>query len=233
MGASPGKPWLRRARSVHEDWLARLPSEKDSLFDDTVEQLESVYAMLSVTLDEALALRAQGALGHARTQAGVAADLFDRLAASLGAVVRTLEQHGRHFGTLPSISPLNPQFFRGETSRRIAWKSSLLCKVLFTGRSRFFHKLHALAEIVEELMGEFRQAAEEIAYGASVQPSAHWKALDILHYDLNTSFREAIVVLKSFLCALPNDQVHPLQQKLLQASRQVSPRRPRVLHGSS
>ena len=231
MADSPAKPWAQRARSVREDWRAWLPAEKDVLFDASLEELETSYSMLSITLDEAFTLRAQGTLVYAREQAGVSADFFDRLAANLLAALRALEDHGRHFGTLPNVAALNPEFFRGEIAQRIAWKSSLLSRVLFSSRPKFFHKLHALAETVEELRREFREAAEEIADGASVQPRADWEALEILHYDLNTCLRETIVVLKSFLCALPNDQVRRFRQKL-QSSGKLPPLRTRVPRGS-
>lgn len=208
------KLWPQRARSVCEDWFAWLPAEKDRLFEATVNELEIFYSMLSVTLDEAFDQRGKGLLAHAQVEAGVSGELFDRLAARLVAALRALEDHARHFGTLPNVAPLNPDFFRGETAQRMARKSSLLQRVLFSTRSKFFHKLRAIAETVEDLQGEFRQVAEEIADGASLHPSAGWEALDVLHYDLNTCLRETIVVLKSFLCALPNEEVQPFGQKL-------------------
>lgn len=203
-----------RARSVRADWFAWLPEEKDELFDAAREELETLYSMLSIALDEALALRDRGRLAHAREQAGVTADLFDRLALRLLSGLRALEDHGRHFGTLPNVASLDPEFFRGDTAQRIARKSSLLSKVLLSARSKFFHKLRALSETVEELCGEFREASEEIADGSSVRPGTHWKALDIGHYDLNTCLRETIVVLKCFLCALPDEEVRPFWEKL-------------------
>ncbi len=214
MGLWGMKPWRLRARTVHEDWQAWLPAEKNQLFGATVVELETCYTMLSITLDEALSLRSQGHLLHAREQAGVCAELFRRLAMRLLTALRALEAHGRHFGTLPSVAPLDPEFFRGETAQIIAWKNQLMSRVLFSLRSRFFHKLRNLAEAVEELEEEFREASDEIAAGSSVHPVADWQALDTRHYDLNTCLRETTVLLKCFLCALPNEQVQLFAQKL-------------------
>ncbi len=214
MGNSRFKLWLQRARTVREDWLAWLPAEQDRLFEGSVALLEAPYAMLSVTLDEAFSLREKGALVHAREQAAVCADLFDRLAGYLLGTLRALEDHGRHFGTLPNVAALNPKFFRGTTAQHISRRSGLLHRVLFSSRSRFFFKLRALVETVEHLREQFRDAAQELADGASVHPGADWLRLDILHYDLNTCLREIIVVLKSFLCALPGEEVQPFRRKL-------------------
>jgi hypothetical protein len=211
-----------RARSVSEDWRASLPVEKDRLFDAAVAELETSYGMLSVALNEALNLHAQGALGHASAQVGISADLFCRLATRLLVPLRALEEHGRHFGTLPSLAPLNAEFFCGQTAQRIARKNHLLSKVLFPTRSRFLHKLRALAEITEELDGEFREAAETIAEGATLYAGDPWRALDALHYDVNTCLRELTVLLKSFLCALPNEEVQPFTQKF-ETVTEVSP----------
>ena len=214
MGNSRAKLWLQRARTVREDWLAWLPVEQDRLFEATIAQLEASYSMLSVTLNEAFSLREKGTLVHAREQAGVCADLVDRLAGYLLGTLHALEDHGRHFGTLPNVAALKPDFFRGQTAQHIARRSSLLHRVLFSSRSRFFFKLRALLEMVEHLRQQFRNAAEELAEGASIHPGADWLQLDLLHYDLNTCLRETIVVLKSFLCALPGEEVQPFRQKL-------------------
>ncbi len=228
MGETRPKNWPQRLRSVRDDWLAWLPAEKDELFDETVEQLELLYGMLSVTLNEAFSLRADGTLGCAREQAGISADLFDLLATRLVPVLSAIEGHGRHFGTLPNVAPLKPAFFRGETAQTNAWRSSLLSKVLFASRSKFFHKLHTLVSTVGELQKEFREAAEEIVTGAAMHPDACWRELDVLHYDLNTCLRETIVLLKSFLLALSNEELPSFRQKLqvpAQVSREVLDRR--------
>ncbi len=214
MGDSRARPWPQRARTVQEDWLAWLPSEKGEVFDGTIGELETYYAMLSVTLDEALALCNCGTIVPAREQARVSADLFDRLAERLVAVLRALHQHGRHFGTLPNVHPLRPDFFRGETAQRYARKNNLLSLVLFPTRTKFFHKLGVLSEALEDLRGEYREAAEEIAEGAAVEPELCWQTLEMLHYDLNTCLREIMVMLKSFLCALPSEELGALRKKL-------------------
>jgi len=199
---------------VREDWFAWLPAEKDGVFDSAKAELEPFYSMLSVTLDEAFSLRDQGVLTHARDHAGVSAELCDRFAARLLAALRTIEEHARHYGTLPNVVPLNPEFFRGETAQRIALKNGLLSKVLFSSRSRVFHKLHALGETIEEARAQFREAAEELLDGAAVHPGHRWDALEVLHYDLNTCLREIMVMLRSLVRALPDEEVQPLRKKL-------------------
>lgn len=205
---------------MRERWGVCLPQEKKRLFDSVVESLEVSYTMGSVALEQALALRGQGALIHARGAAAVAADLLERLAEELLAALGALAQHGRHLGHLPGVLPLNADFFRGELARRIAGWDSLMHHVLLSTRSRFFHKVRALDDAVESLAREFRWTADEIAEGTSVRPESHWASLDALHYDLNTCLRETIVVLKSFLCDLPAEQVERFDRQLA-AQRQA------------
>jgi hypothetical protein len=220
-------------RTVREDWNAWLPADKDELFGRVVDELEALYSMLSIALNEALTLRRESALGHAREQVGVSAVLFDRLSGCLAVMLGTLENHSRHFGTVPNAVPLNAQNFRGETAQRYAKKNALLGKVLFSMRSRYFHKLRLLTETVGSLQTEYREAAEEISDGSSVQPGAHWGELDNLHYDMNTCLRETMILCKSFLCALPNGEVKGFRRKLEACSflsvreKAVSPLRPR------
>jgi hypothetical protein len=46
-----------------------------------------------------------------------------------------------------------------------------------------------------------------------------WAEVDADHYDLNTCMREAIVVFKSFLIALPESQLAAFQNALRQQSQ--------------
>lgn len=211
-------------RSVREDWSAGLSAEKHQLFDSAVAELDAGYQMLSVTLDEAIALRDRAELVRAREAVAVSADLLDRLAARLLESLQALKEHGRNSGKLPLVAPLNPDFYRGETACRIAFSHRLLHRFLVTRRSRFLRKLRALAQTVEALSGEFRAAAEAIAEGTTVHPGGHWQALEYLHYDLNTCLRETIVVLKSFLRLLPAGRCEAFRHRLF-APLPLLPRR--------
>jgi hypothetical protein len=50
---------------------------------------------------------------------------------------------------------------------------------------------------------EFHRATAAISKAGSIHPAESWKALDCIHYDFNTCLRENEVLLKSFLRALP------------------------------
>lgn len=230
--ASPTQGGWAQGRSVREDWFAGLSEEKHQLFDTAVGELEAAYRMLSVALDEAFALREKSALVRARQEVAVSADLLDRLAARLLESLQALDEHGRRSPNLPPVAPLNPDFYRGETARRIAFWHRLLHRFLVTSRSRFLRKLGALARTVEALADEFRTAAEEIAEGTTVHPRDRWQALECLHYDLNTCLRESVVVLKSFLHSLPAGSFEAFRRRLFAPvallPRRLGPRFSRV-----
>jgi hypothetical protein len=108
---------------------------------------------------------------------------------------------------MPNAAPLDPANFQGQRGQRSARVSGLLNRVLFTHRLQFLHKVNTLGEMVEDLGKDFRQAADELTAGVSVDPKEMWDEVDTSHYDLNTCLREAIILLKSFLIALPEDQL--------------------------
>jgi hypothetical protein len=218
----------QRSRTVREDWTAWLPEEMDQLFGATRNELECSNAILSVALDEALALCERQQFTIASERAVVFAGLFDRLAIRLRIVIRTIEEHGTHFGTLPNVTALASENFRGTTAQRISFMDGLLAKVVFRGRTRFFHKLHALREIIEELQKETRVIVEDVSDGAPLFPDRAWRELEVLCYDLNTCMGETTVVLKSFFCVLPPEELESFRQKLITqvpALLTVSPRR--------
>jgi hypothetical protein len=90
--------------------------------------------------------------------------------------------------------------------------SDLLSCVILTQRSQFLHKISTLEEMVVDVDSHFRQAAEDLGTGASVEPSLDWQTVDAAHYDLNTCLREAIVLLKSFLVVLPDEELGAFQK---------------------
>jgi hypothetical protein len=205
----------QRSRSVREDWFAWLPNEMDRLFDATRGELESSNIILNVTLDEALALCERGETERAREYCEVFVDLFDRLAQDLSLVVHTIKEHGSHFGTLPNVSPLSSSNFRGTTAQRISTMSALLAKALFSSRTRFFHKLNSLEEIIRDLQKETRSIVVKAEQDSASFTERAWREMEIRGYDLNTCLGETTVVLKSFFCALPQEELEPFRQRLV------------------
>jgi hypothetical protein len=201
------RPPAARGMTVRDDWRAWLPEEKDQVFRSYVRLLEISYNMLSVSLDEALTLRQ----GGQRTKAGLAVcvtpDLCNRFAHPLVALLWSLSEHAKHHSTVPNAAPLDPANFQGARGQRAARVSGLLCRVLFSERTQFLHKLSTLGEMVDDLNRDFCAAAMEIANGDALDFACQWQAVDAAHYDLNTCLREAIVLLKSFLMALPNEEL--------------------------
>lgn len=200
-------PPSARGMTVKDDWRAWLPEEKDLVFRSHVRQLEIAYNMLSVSLDEALALRHDGRLAKASLAVCVTPDLCNRFAHPLVALLWSLGEHAKHFGTVPNAAPLDPANFQGARGQRAALLNSLFCRVLLSERSQFLYKISTLGEMVDDLNHDFCAAADEIANGVPMECDAEWRAVDAAHYDLNTCLREAIVLLKSFLMALPPRRV--------------------------
>jgi len=223
--------------TVKDDWRAWLPAEKDVVFRSHVRQLEISYNMLSVSLDEALELRQGGRFEKASLAVCVTPDLCNRFAHPLVALLWSLSEHAKHYGTVPNAAPLDPSNFQGTRGQRAALLSSLFSRVLLSERAQFLYKISTLGEMVDDLNRDFCAAATDIVNGASSDYDAEWQAVDAAHYDLNTCLREAIVLLKSFLMVLPDDELGPFQstvgsqmgaskpKKLSFSQRLIRPRR--------
>lgn len=204
-------PPSARGTSVKDDWRAWLSEEKDQVFRSHVRQLEISYNMFSVSLDEALALRQGGRLEKASLAVCVTPDLCNRFAHPLGALLWSLGEHAKHYGTVPNAAPLDPSNFQGTRGQRAALFNSLYCRFLLTGRSQFLNKISTIGEMVDDLARDFCAAASEIANGGPSSYDAEWQAVDAAHYDLNTCLRESVVLLKSFLMALPDKELGSFQ----------------------
>jgi hypothetical protein len=215
VGVTRAKPAGQRSRTVREDWFAWIPNEMDQLFDATRQELETSNFILSISLDEALSLCKGGQFDSAKERVTVIAGLFDRLAVRVGHVIRTIKDHGAHFGTLPNVKPLSPSNFRGATAQRVSIMNNLLAKVVFRERTRFFHKLYSLGEIVEDAQKEARAILAAISDGGSQFPAQAFQLLEVLGYDLNTCMGETTIILKSFFCALPPEELETFRAKLV------------------
>lgn len=183
---------------------------------------------MSIALDETLSLRSRGELVCAREQVSVAAALLGHLSKWLVSWCVTLVGCGKHMSNLPTVEPLKADFFRGDTGQSAASWNSHLHHVLFAKRSRFFHRPRILCDTLERLDREFNEVADEICSATSTKPTASWRLLDCRHYDFNTCMREAEGLLKSFLRALPAEQLAAFAVELhaRPAERQTQVRQP-------
>jgi len=198
--------------SVQEDWCAWLPHDKSQLFDAYVQELDTIYMMFSVALNEAIELRHAQMLSKSYGAMSMTPALCNRLAGCLGALLRALGEHAKHYGTVPNTASLDPSNFHGTKEQRTARMSDLLSRVLLTQRSRFLHKIGTLGEMAGDIGKDFRLVVENLSTGTSTHAEAEWHVVDAAHYDLNTCLREAIVLLKSFLLVLPEDQLGAFQK---------------------
>jgi hypothetical protein len=199
---------------VQEDWSSWLPAPKADAFSANVRQLELLYGMFSVSLNEAFELRRTGKAEHSCRAIFVIPALCSRLATPLEGMLHTLGEHAKHFGVVPNTAPLDPENFRGSKEQLSARRSELFSRVLLTQRSQFLHKIDTLEEMVLSIRNNFCEVASDLGSCVSAEPSSDWRTIDDAHFDLNTCLREAVVLLKSFLVVLPNEQLGPFQKSI-------------------
>jgi hypothetical protein len=218
--------------SVQADWYGWLPDAKLYAFRVYSDEFETCYVMLSVSLDEALGLRESGFLRKSFQVVDVTPALCSRFTDRLQGLLSSLEEHAKHYGIVPAVAPLNSANFRSARAQHSARMSSLLSRVLLSQRAQFLSKITSLRDMVAELAVDFSDAADDLVNGAALNCSPLWLALDQDHFDLNTCFRETMVLLKCFLRVLPDDQLLAFQ-KTVEAQTlplQLKPQRKSLRH---
>ena len=195
----------RRYDSVQQDWRAFLPEAKSSFFQAHTRELENAYLMLSIELNEAMELRKYRQTEKAKQALEMTPQLCSRLVLRLDSVLHSMRRQARHFGIVPNLSPLEPSNFRTEPAQRSARISSLIGRVLLSERSQFIQKVSTLEQMVDEIGDYFADAIEQFETFDSAE--VFWNNLDACHFDLNTCLRETLVLLKSFLIVLPEEQI--------------------------
>jgi hypothetical protein len=180
--------------------------------------------MMSVTLDEAIELRRSGSTVKAYETVQMARGVCLRFAQSMEIVLSSLHRHAKLFGLVPNAAPLDAANFRGTRGQRTARITGFLNRVLLSNRSQFIHKASTLRHMVVELKEEFSKAVDDLIMGLSVRPQNNWKSLDRCQFDLNTCLCETLVLLKSFLVILPEDQLASFESELVLPSVRNIPR---------
>jgi hypothetical protein len=216
-------PSPARGSSVQQDWRAWLPEDKAIVFRQYEKNLETLYIMFSVALNEALEMKRAGCLPKARQMLGMTAELCTLLTAPLAGMLRALYDHAKHYGMVPSAAPLDAANFRGSKGQHSARMSGLLNRVLFSQRVQFLHKVSTVLEIVENSDTDFRTVALELVDGLSTDPESAWAEVVADHYDINTCLREMLILLKSFLVALPASQLSAFQRAVGELSEAPNP----------
>lgn len=206
------------AHTVRKDWRAELTSDKDKAFRYGIELIEPLHYMFGVALNDAIGLRNNGNLDLAREQVRVTINLCHRCVESLSALLLTLERHARHFGTLPSVEPLDSENFQGEAARSRARMSFTLSMVLWGQQSLYLHKVKDLGRLISDQDELYAVTAERVAGGYSVFPKFDWDVLDGVHYDLTTAVSEAKILLKCFLVAVPEGEVRHFHRQVASAT---------------
>jgi hypothetical protein len=216
------RPSSTQYSSVSQDWRMPLKGDKSHLYFTYIQQLETSYSIFSVNLDEAFGMRRTGRTAKSYLVLSVSSSLCQRLAHPLLILLRAMLDHAKHFGVAPNLAPLDAQNFQSARGQRVALFNDLVSRVLLTRKLQFTHKISALADLVEELDSSFESTAQSLTCGDSFQPDQDWVLLDAMHYDLNTCFRESVVLLKSFLHALPDPQLASFQSALTNGSGYAS-----------
>jgi hypothetical protein len=208
--------YAQRTSSVKDDWRARLPQEKEQFFRDSVRQTETSYNMLTVSLDEALALQQSGQSLRANEAVSVIPKLLEYTVRRLTVTLSAMEGHTRQHGTVPNVAPLNTENFQTTQSEELVRMRNSTAPAI---QSRFLYKLSILSELIDNLSADFfRVASKIVAAEATAAPDKLWQALDEIHYDLNTCLRETIVMMKSFLMVLPQDEFEIFKESVITES---------------
>ncbi len=226
-----GWPWwqLSPRRSVLRDWLGALPQQQMDTYKCVTQRWNSIYGMGSVALEASYEMRSNRNFRRAEEQADVAAELLNRLADDLVHGIEVMHHEARHLAQVPAVEPIDPGHFRSPSVRWTISVSRLLHQVTFSERARFFNKLRTLDRTVEVLSDEFLQSIESLADRHSQESGILWSGFERLHDDLNTCLREAEVVLKCFLRAVPPETAPEIAARLeAPAIRRARPVRQRL-----
>jgi hypothetical protein len=202
--------------SVEIDWLGFLPPVQLNAFRKHSKESESCYFVFSIELNEAMTLRDEGSRTESLHVARLASDLCGRLTENLDNVCGAMAEHCKEHGTAPSLAALDPECFCCRRVRRWALRDRALHRLPLSRNSRFLRKLSTLSQIVAVSCADFRRATIDLTVAQGADSAGRlWAVMDAAEYDLNTSLRELLVMLKCFLRVLSADDLALFERTLL------------------
>lgn len=196
------------ALAARLDWFGPISHAKLGVFRSSVEELDSLYWMLSVSMDEATALRKVGEYERAFQVISITPTLCARFARQLKRLLRMLQEHVSNHDLTPGVTPLPTSSLQSNRVQFSSLKGSLLIKMHFPQQFRFLAKCRALQALAERLSHDFCHSASALKEtGSSNAAERICTAMCAAQYDLNSCVRETVEMLKCVLRVTPAEQL--------------------------
>jgi hypothetical protein len=144
-------------------------------FPANSKELESSFGMLGVSLNEAVTLYRGGSLALSFEEALLVSGLCLRFTRGLDNILRSLGEHAKAHGTVPSVASLKPADYQGQYGMQSALASSLRVLAFFSQHSRFLDKIRTLRNMVKHIGNDIRGSADLLgSQGATIIREPQW-----------------------------------------------------------
>jgi len=184
--------------------LPPLDAVREAIYQPIAAELETLSAMLGVSLNDAIEERDCDHDAIAWRLASLTLDEWSRLAGLLSDLLGVIDKH-LPMATLPlPVRSVVARRFRSRIMLDYLRVHEVLDQLVFRSRLRFHLHIRVLRRAAETLSTDFEEAQRRGEQAPDGAPES-WGQLDFDFHDFDLITKEALLALRAFLLYLPDE----------------------------
>jgi hypothetical protein len=194
--------WTKLPEQRAPAGLTPLGSERRAIYDAFAPEVEAMFAMLGISLNDAFEERDAGHLDLAWRMVRLSASEWYGLEKVIAGLLNTLTKHLPYAQVMVTPRSILAHRFMSKPMVDYVRMHELLDQLVFSSHRRYQLQLRLLRRAAEIVTGEFRRTYRQ-AERADDRSGEVWSQIDLYFHDFDLIAKEAVLALRALLTCLP------------------------------
>jgi len=194
--------WTRLPEQRAPAGLAPLGSERRAVYDAFAPEVEAMFAMLGISLNDAFEERAAGHHDMAWRMVRLSASEWYGMEKVIAGLLNTLTRHLPNAQVVVTPRSIHAHRFMSKPMVDYVSMHELLDQLVFSSHRRYQLQLRLLRRAAEIVTGEFRRTYRQ-AERADDRSGEVWSQIDLYFHDFDLIAKEAVLAFRALLTCLP------------------------------
>jgi hypothetical protein len=194
--------WTKLPEQRAPAGLAPLGSERRAVYDAFAPEVEAMFAMLGISLNDAFEERDAGHHEMAWRMVRLSASEWYGMEKVIAGLLNTLTKHLPNAQVVVTPRSIHAHRFMSKPMVDYVRMHELLDQLVFSSHRRYQLQLRLLRRAVEIVTGEFRRTYRQ-AEKADDRSAEVWSQIDLCFHDFDLIAKEAVLAFRALLACLP------------------------------